>query len=347
MTNILNATNLAWLHHVSLTFDVLFVVYYHRCRCCSHIYPTADLDICPLSLSKYDRRYDEQYLKRQDRKRGQGKFECTSIAQGTRNEPARRQVYPESADELEAEDVWEDISHSKTLPVRPNTPTRPETPPRPSCVTFRKRKPGRAIFVVAAPRKQFIVPLTPPPPRQPRPPLISPELANDLREGAKFTMKYAKDVVHQAVRLLRMPLSVLLFLWMLAMILGRVSHTLRTAFSPLCLVPVISSSAMCSYRVSNVPGSQTPQWADYPKLVDVQSATFEQLLDQSVGGSGLALEIKKAEMATMDLVTLVRLSELTSRELLANSLVEFVGDAKKTGRGLQKLTSKIGGAVDE
>jgi hypothetical protein len=89
-----------------------------------------------------------------------------------------------------------------------------------------------------------------------------------------------------------------------------------------------------------------PKWADYPKLVDVQSATFEQLLDESVGGSGLALEIKKAEMATTDLSTLVRVSNLKSRDLIAESLTEFVEDAKKTGRGLQKLSSKVGGAVD-
>jgi len=66
-----------------------------------------------------------------------------------------------------------------------------------------------------------------------------------------------------------------------------------------------------------------------------------------VGGSGLSLEIKKAEMATSDLIALVRVSNnLRSRDMLAESLAQFVNDAKKTGRGLQKLSSKIGGAVD-
>jgi hypothetical protein len=58
------------------------------------------------------------------------------------------------------------------------------------------------------------------------------------------------------------------------------------------------------------------------------------------------LEIKKAEMATTDLVTLVRVSDLKSRDMLADLLARFVDDAKKTGRGLQKLSSKVGGAVD-
>jgi len=96
-----------------------------------------------------------------------------------------------------------------------------------------------------------------------------------------------------------------------------------------------------------MPGQKPPRWADYPKLVDTQSATFEQLLHESIGGSGLSLEIKKAEMATSDLVTLVRVSNLKSKEMLADSLSDFVVDAKKTGRDLHKLTSKVGGAVDK
>ena len=95
-----------------------------------------------------------------------------------------------------------------------------------------------------------------------------------------------------------------------------------------------------------MPEKKRPRWADYPKLVDTQSATFEQLLHESISGSGLSLEIKKAEIATSDLVTLVRVSNLKSKAMLADSLSDFVDDAKKTGRDLQKLTSKIGGAVD-
>lgn len=145
--------------------------------------------------------------------------------------------------------------------------------------------------------------------------------------------------------LLRKPLSFVLFLWLLAVFIIRVSQTLRTAFAPLCNVPGISYTAICrsDYEHRDQP---PPRWADYPKLVDVQSATFEQLLDESVGGSGLALEIKKAEMATVDLSTMVRVSDLKSRDLIAESLTQFVEDAKKTGRGLQKLSSKVGGAVD-
>ena len=94
-------------------------------------------------------------------------------------------------------------------------------------------------------------------------------------------------------------------------------------------------------------GKKEPRWADYPKMVDIQSKTFKQLMDESIGGSALSLEVKKAEMAITDLVSFVRLSKLKAKDTLASSLLQFVLDAKKTGRGLQKLSSKIGGTVDK
>ena len=57
--------------------------------------------------------------------------------------------------------------------------------------------------------------------------------------------------------------------------------------------------------------------------------------------------LKKAEMATRDLITLVKHSKLKSRELLGQSLYAFVLDAKKAGKGLAKLTARINGAVDK
>ena len=62
----------------------------------------------------------------------------------------------------------------------------------------------------------------------------------------------------------------------------------------------------------SVPVKQTLRWADYPKLVDLQSKTFQQLVNDSIGGS--ALEVKKAEMAVTDLAVAVRLSNLKAKD---------------------------------
>lgn len=87
-------------------------------------------------------------------------------------------------------------------------------------------------------------------------------------------------------------------------------------------------------------------WADYPKLVDMQTRTFDQLLDESIGSRGLTSEVKKAEMAGNDLITLVKASDLKSGDQIAERLSRFVDDAKGTGRSLHSLGAKINGAID-
>ena len=88
------------------------------------------------------------------------------------------------------------------------------------------------------------------------------------------------------------------------------------------------------------------RWADYPKLVQTESSILEKLLDESVENAGLSLDIKKSEMATSDLVTLVKFSELKSKDQLVEHLETFIDDSKKTGRALQRLGSRVNGAVD-
>lgn len=165
-----------------------------------------------------------------------------------------------------------------------------------------------------------------------------------LSAGARHSSLYILDVFIRAVLLMRMPLSAMLFIWMMVFGMTRLSGALYAAFAPICYLPLVSSTTLCATPHPNV--SLIPKWADFPQLMQVQSSTFEQLLDGSVGGSGLSLEIRKAEFATSDLITLVRYSDLQSNDILADLLTTFANDVKKTARGLAKLSSKVGGAVD-
>ncbi|KAI9066312.1 hypothetical protein FKP32DRAFT_1674052 [Trametes sanguinea] len=259
---------------------------------------------------------------------------------------------------------WEDIpefnlardgsgtsNHQRASSVASSTPGTPR-------VVARRRKPGKVVYVAAQPSPVRAAPLLRRPARTPQSPRIerrtSPvidreQVQDALLQGGAETVRYMGGVLSHALRLLRWPFGVLLAIWMLGLIMARLSHTIKGFVRPVCYLPGLSSSALCRYpKVEyDAEGELVPQQADYPKLVQIQSSSFEQLLDSSVGGSGLSLEIKKAEMASQDLITLVKVSDLRGRDLLAESLLEFVEDAKKTGKGLQKLTSKINGAVDK
>ena len=160
---------------------------------------------------------------------------------------------------------------------------------------------------------------------------------------------YIAEVLGVVVRIMKFPFSIALAAMVCLYALSIMSGAVSSALAPICTTPVLS--LLCPTSKSSGPAhrsnpARTPQWADFPSLLNVESKTFESLLDEAVQGPGLALEIKKAEMATSDLATLVRVSNLNSRAILADSLSEFVKDARKVGRGLTRFSSKVGGTVD-
>lgn len=163
--------------------------------------------------------------------------------------------------------------------------------------------------------------------------------------AAAASMRYCASVFTHALWLLQRPLGYFIFLWVLGLILGEVVHTIHAL---LCQIPGVSGIAFClAPSPTNAQNHRPhPQRVDYPHLVEIQSTSWEQLLDQAAGGPTLTLEIKKAELATRDLIVLVKISDLKSRDYLARSLLEFVHDAKETSQGLHKLGAKINGAVD-
>lgn len=168
------------------------------------------------------------------------------------------------------------------------------------------------------------------------------ELGKATRIAAASTVRYMGDILNTAFGLLRKPLGVLLFLWILGVLFVQLSHTFRTVFSPVCYIPGISRSSFCQTSY----GSNAVKQADYTRLADIEASNLGHLMSESVDASGLSIDIKRAQMATSDLILLVRASNMSSRDALADALKDFVGDAKKASRGLQSLGAKISGAVD-
>jgi hypothetical protein len=176
-----------------------------------------------------------------------------------------------------------------------------------------------------------------------------PKMINVLASSFVPIVCYIAEVLGTVLRVMKLPISMAIVVLVCAYTLSIMSDAIASALAPICSTPVISLLCLTSKPRDppHPPNSdRTPRWADFPSLLNVESKTLESLLDEMVEGPGLALEIKKAEMATSDLATLVRVSDLKSREFLADSLSEFVKDARKVGRGLTRFSSKVGGTVD-
>ena len=147
--------------------------------------------------------------------------------------------------------------------------------------------------------------------------------------------------------MLKDPISITLIIVACAYALAIMSDAVR---SPMCSIPVVS--LLCPAITPADPSrpsnpERTPLWADFPTLLKVESEALETLLDETAGGPGLALEIKMAGMATSDLATRVRVSNMNTRGILADALSELVKDARKVSHGLTRFNAKVGGAIDK
>ncbi|KAI9463284.1 hypothetical protein BJY52DRAFT_75619 [Lactarius psammicola] len=156
---------------------------------------------------------------------------------------------------------------------------------------------------------------------------------------------YVSDIIGTVLRM-KIPISLVLVIFACIYAITITSGVIRTSLAPICSIPIISL-ACPAFEPSKVPHSdRVPRRADFPRLLDVESKTLESLLEETVDVPEIALEIKHARIATSVLVTLVRVSNLNSRDVLADSLGELVKDVRKVGRGLTRFSSRVGGAVD-
>ena len=172
----------------------------------------------------------------------------------------------------------------------------------------------------------------------------------ELRDILPILLHCMTGILHTAVRMMKYPISITLAILACAYPLAIMSDPVTSLITPMCSLPIVA--LLCPAIPPTAPPrpsnpERTPLWADFPNLVNVGSKTLECLLDETVEGPGLALEIKKAEMATSALATRVRASNLDNREILADSLSEFAKDAGKVSRGLTRFSSRVGGAVDK
>ena len=181
----------------------------------------------------------------------------------------------------------------------------------------------------------------------------------EQQQTIEFTKDYATPIFgyitgvvagafHFNRRILSVGLGIIIVWLLFSMMTTQLVYFAR----PMCSIPIVSPMIpFCHWEVfkgssTHTDGGRPVRWADYPKLVDLQTKTFDQLLDESIGSKGLASEVKKAEMANNDLITLVRVSGLKSKDQIAERLGRFSEDAKGTGRSLHSLGAKINGAVD-
>jgi hypothetical protein len=106
----------------------------------------------------------------------------------------------------------------------------------------------------------------------------------------------------------------------------------------ICPLPLIGSKLpMCQNYVSHVP--------DFTHLVKLQESLYDGILFRS-SNSISALELKRVELATRDLQTMVKFSNLASHDLLEKKLGEYVSRSRRFGKDIRSLQAQTKGVID-
>ncbi len=120
-----------------------------------------------------------------------------------------------------------------------------------------------------------------------------------------------------------------------------------TVVIPACHIPYLSETTFCAPFHAPRNSSARVHWADFPGLIQVQVSSFEQLLDQTVVGSGLSLQLKKTELATADIIDLIRLHDgLQDRDLILQTLREVEVGARAASESIQFFDKYVIYATD-
>lgn len=148
---------------------------------------------------------------------------------------------------------------------------------------------------------------------------------------------------------LQKPLAIVLAIYVISgvviMAQNMLTRSLYSALSPLCRIPGASyiDLPFCPTLVPKDGSSREP--VEFEGLMDVQDR-FEEVLEKAAQGVSLPMEMKRSEASVRDLRTMVRYSELQSKEELLLEFDGFIDAARIASNDLQRFNTHVGSAVD-
>lgn len=160
-------------------------------------------------------------------------------------------------------------------------------------------------------------------------------------------LRYTADVITKILSLLKWPIAILLTIslgrYLLARSVSRVVGAVQSqARYSICALPFaapIVRQALPGF--CDIPNTKL----DFNDLIDVQRNTANAASVAVYSGS-LPLQLKKAEMATSDLRSVLQLSDLSCKNSLDDALRSFTVHARESSRNIQKTVIRIGGLLD-
>lgn len=109
---------------------------------------------------------------------------------------------------------------------------------------------------------------------------------------------------------------------------------------------LLALSQAVSFHGPSILTQPTGHLSDYTQAILVEYTNFRDLADAVTASLILPLGVAGMELVMTDMRVMIQFSNLKARKAMLLPVHECILEAKNATRGLQRLTSKIGGAVD-
>ncbi|KAK4128120.1 hypothetical protein N657DRAFT_638528 [Parathielavia appendiculata] len=181
---------------------------------------------------------------------------------------------------------------------------------------------------------------------------FSGRLSASLPDALFDALSWACGLAALAFRYAQTPLAILLSLYIafggVIVLHNLATRPLFTALTPVCRIPGVSwlDLPFCPDHGLKRGDTQERQGSvKFDSLMDVQEQ-LGQVVEKSVQGVPLPIEIKRSETSIRDLRTLVRYSTVQSKEELLLEFDGFIDTIGTVSRDLQKFNARTGSAID-
>lgn len=116
------------------------------------------------------------------------------------------------------------------------------------------------------------------------------------------------------------------------------------SFDSIKEIPSVSNFQLSFFETEKSSRSAT-SFIDFTNLMQIQSG-FESVLDKSAYGLSMPLELKRSEIATRSLRSLLKENEIAAREDFIMELNAYIEKVGQTGGNLQTFYIHVGSTVD-
>ena len=151
-------------------------------------------------------------------------------------------------------------------------------------------------------------------------------------------------VLSWAMPVIKYALALMLIVSGLVFLRNFATTTIGNALTPICRIPGASFLNLSFCETFDVEFPKAP--AEFDKLLTAQNA-FDEIFSVSVAEGHLSLDMKRSEASIRDLRTVVKYSNLPSRNELVLEFDGFVETAAQASRDLSRFNTRIGRGVDK